>query len=484
MSETLSTLIAFVGFLIILSMLVQSLQEGLKNLFKLKTGVYERFFISLYKEEFFKPVKGSEKPAHQEQANPVKGSDEPTNREQVKPSSFWKILRSGQFVGEFDNRMGRLKKVVDQAAGILRDNKDVLRTIAELDPKSEDFPKKIAVSLQPVTNSLAKLTALRLDLLLDIFDKFMGGEISKLYETALGFKKKYSLPLEEMASEELKKCPERAKELLILMDKVKRMISDYRLQIEERMDAWLAQLNEVYRRNMLKWTVAIGAVIVFIFNADAFTIYRYLATHDVARAVISQQVQKAVVPAQKVKAEDLNMINDLIQQNKAKQARDQILTFSTNMAHDLETYKKEDKAKLARNIKKEAEAIGVDPPTQQALESLGAKTGELAMLYVNLQKISFDRQLDTLTSLSLPLGWQEDWNHLQQLCKATESKASEGKAPKANASEWWVFSLRKIGGLVLTIFLITFGAPFWNDILSALTGFKNKAVKEGKPGEP
>jgi galactitol-specific phosphotransferase system IIC component len=39
MNETLSSLIAFVGFLIVFSMLVQAVQEALKNLFKLKTGI-------------------------------------------------------------------------------------------------------------------------------------------------------------------------------------------------------------------------------------------------------------------------------------------------------------------------------------------------------------------------------------------------------------------------------------------------------------
>ena len=53
MSETLSTLIAFIGFLIVFSMLVQAVQEGFKNVLKLKTGVWERFFINLYKKDFF-----------------------------------------------------------------------------------------------------------------------------------------------------------------------------------------------------------------------------------------------------------------------------------------------------------------------------------------------------------------------------------------------------------------------------------------------
>jgi cytochrome c oxidase assembly factor CtaG len=33
--------------------------------------------------------------------------------------------------------------------------------------------------------------------------------------------------------------------------------------------------------------------------------------------------------------------------------------------------------------------------------------------------------------------------------------------------------IKKLGGLLMTAFLITFGAPFWNDILNALVGVKN-----------
>ncbi len=60
MSDTISNLIAFVGFLIIFSKLVQAVQEALKNWFKLKTAVWERFFVNLYRREFL-PKETSDK---------------------------------------------------------------------------------------------------------------------------------------------------------------------------------------------------------------------------------------------------------------------------------------------------------------------------------------------------------------------------------------------------------------------------------------
>lgn len=484
MSETLSTLIAFVGFLVLLSMLVQSLQEGLKNLLKLKTGVYERFFINLYEEEFFKPVQGNAETTNPVQVNQAKASEKTAKEEQGKSGFFRKIFPSRQFVGEFDKRIGRLKNVVDQADKMFRETKYALHRIADLDPSAPDYTQKMAAAAHPVVNSLGRVAALRLDLLLEIFDKFTEHTISNLQKAVLDSIDKYALPLERKAKKDLKHLQEHAKQLLNDLETVDRKISGYRVQIEQRMDAWLAQLNEVYKRNMLWWTVAIGAAIVFMFNADAFSIYRYLATHDVARAVISQQVEGKVVPVQKAKPEDLNKIYELIEQENAREARERIVTFSANLADDFKAYKEEGEAERARNIMNEAKTIKVGSPPDQAVESLKAKTGELAMLYVSFQKSSFDRQLGTLTSLGLPLGWGEDWKRLKQICK-TESNNVEkagGGTPAAETFGFFGFLLRKIGGLILTIFLITFGAPFWNDILSALTGFKNKAVKEGKPG--
>ncbi len=84
MSDTLSTLIAFVGFLIVFSMLVQSVQESLKNLSKLKTGVWKRFFVNLYKKNF----------------SPIE--DRKEKIPDTKSTLFRKRKRiSGKFIGEF-----------------------------------------------------------------------------------------------------------------------------------------------------------------------------------------------------------------------------------------------------------------------------------------------------------------------------------------------------------------------------------------------
>ena len=64
-----------------------------------------------------------------------------------------------------------------------------------------------------------------------------------------------------------------------------------------------------------------------------------------------------------------------------------------------------------------------------------------------------------------PIGWLADW-------KVFRSAAGDG-------SQLFFLIVRKIGGLTIIIFLITFGAPFWNDILSALVGITKMTSKKG-----
>ena len=75
---------------------------------------------------------------------------------------------------------------------------------------------------------------------------------------------------------------------------------------------------------------------------------------------------------------------------------------------------------------------------------------------MTLHKTAMEIQVRGIATLELPLGWQEDLSLLKE------------------KRQWeFVWSLLvKLGGLVLTSFLISFGATFWNDILAALLRFK------------
>jgi len=314
MSDTLSTLIAFVGFLIVFSMLVQAVQEAFKNVLKLKTGVWERFFINLYKKDF-PPIE-----------------DRKEKIPDIKSTLFWKRKRiSGKFIGEFDERLKRLKGIVGKSETLINNLKTSLYNVVKLDPNDTNIQKQILVEIKPLLDAMEQVAVLKLDVLLNIYDEFQNWKIkavfrkigtlieanTKLRDNIMTFKKKEIIDFQ-------KKCEE-------LIDKIKeieRMLSDYRFQIENNIDAWIAQVNEEYRRNMLLWTILIGFIFVFIFNADSFSIYKYLSVDSKARAAIIQKVSETASKIQKANADELNTIESVLRQDKIDEAKDATLKLS------------------------------------------------------------------------------------------------------------------------------------------------------------
>jgi len=448
MSETLSTLIAFIGFLIVFSMLVQAVQEGFKNVLKLKTGVWERFFINLYKKDFFSIEDRKEKIPD------------------TKSTLFWKRKRiSGKFIGEFDERLKRLKEIVGKSETLINNLKSSLNNVIKLDPNDTNIQKQILVEIKPLLDAMEQVAVLKLDVLLNIYDEFQNWKIkavfrkigtlieanTKLRDNIMTFKKKEIIDFQK-----------RCEELLNKIKEIEGMLSDYRFQIENNIDAWIAQVNEEYRRNMLLWTILTGFILVFIFNADSFNIYKYLSVDSKARAAIIQKVSETASKIQKANADELNTIESALRQDKIDEAKDAILKLSKNLQEDFTLYEDMNNVEKIKNIVKEIEGLSAEElGKEQKLALLKDKEGDLSKLYLELQKLSIDYQLGHLTALDLPLGWTADYKEITS----------------AKGNMLIYFAVKKIGGLTLTILLVTFGAPFWNDVLGALFGIKTMTLK-------
>jgi hypothetical protein len=465
MNDTLTALIAFVGFLIVFSSLVQSFQEGLKNLFKLKTRVWERFFVNLYQMEFSLEVA--------KEAPPL-----PKTPERESESSAEKPKKKDS-VGEFDIRMKRINNVVVRAHDLLKVMKTTLYEIKDIDPNAADA-KTLLEKVDKFRDALEEVMGLKLDGLLNIYDKFIKTNISNFYNNKdlTDFLNQYPdlrdkwKGLEVSALTDLQKtCSQLLKQIL----DIERTIGRYRLQIEDKMDSWIAKVEEEYKRNMLKWTVIIGAAFVLIFNADTFNIYKYLSLDSKARTTLIQTAAETTAKAQKAHPDDLNAIELALKENKAKEAKELIGNQLKNLEEDFSRYKaqdkmdeikkpKQDKMDEIKKLRDEVEKIDV-AKKDEALSQLKKRFGALSRLYVELQKKSFDYQLEGLYATNLPLGWVDDW-------KDFRSTVTDG-------NQRLILIFKKIGGLAITIFLITFGAPFWNDILSALVGITKTTFKKG-----
>lgn len=430
MSDTLSALIAFIGFLIVFSMLVQSVQEALKNLFKLKTGVWERFFVTLYNKEFLLE-----------------------QTPDIKLKSFWRRIKEGRLIGDFDKRLGRLSEIITKADMIIKAFKKTLYDVKNIDPAIPDVDKQVFLKIQELTDAVREITGLKLDSLLEIYDRYNKSRIKNFYNELEAFEKSlYQTNAFDVSR--LSKFQEKCSNLLSSIIEIERKISDYRLQIETKMDSWLAQVNEEYRRNMLKWTVITGFAFVIGFNADSFNIFKYLLVDSKTQASLVQKTVEITAKTQHMAADDLNKIETYIIEGKVEGAKVAVIDLSAKLQEDFKGYKDIDKAEEARKVGeriKEVNSAEIDK-TQELLKK---EAGELSRLYVELQKRSIDYQLENLAEL--PLGWT--------VADMEAFRTTEGV-------------IKKLCGLTLTAFLITFGAPFWNDLLSALVGIKNMTLKK------
>ncbi len=455
MSETISNLIAFVGFLILFSMIIQAVQQALKNTFKLKTGVWQRFFINIYKREFSPELEKEDKPLQEKK--PV-----------AKPDSFWKRTWTGEYVGEFDKRLQRLKNIVHKADKIIKTAKATLCELKNLDPDSKNIRDQILSKTEPLVDNLEEILGLKLKPLLEIYDKFCGGKIKNSIDEIEKFFMKYhdlQLRVDILKTREIREFRDDCEKLLNKINEIERLLSDYRFQIEHKIDAWTAQVNEEYTRNMLKWTFFTGMAFVIAFNADSFTLYRYLSVDSKAQEALIQQVTESTVKTQKANAHDLNVIESALREENVDDAKNAILKLSGNLQEDFKVYGKTEKTDKIKELKKKAEKVDSQGDRKQKLKVLKDTSVELSRLYLELQKLSIDYQISRIALLDLPLipvGWIKEIRDF---------------TPKSESVFVW-FIIKKIGGLTLTTILITFGAPFWNDILSALVGIKSMTLKK------
>ena len=439
MSDTLSTLIAFVGFMIIFSMLVQTFQESLKNLWKLKSGVWERFFIRIYKKDF------------------SLGSGIPT--------SFLTQICQNEFVGNYRTKMQRLKDIIVEYDNTLKDIKSILYDITHPSSDKVNFLDQLTPSTKKLAEDVQKLSGLKLDSLITIYDSLDNKSITNFSINLQDFIKNSPGFGQKITSAEQNLIPIlqlNCKQLLDAIDTIEKKISDYRLQIENKFDDWMAQIDEEYRRNMLWWTFLIGLVFVLVFNADSFSIYKYLNVDTKAQATIVQMAADSTSKTLKSKAEILNDIDIQLKGKEIEKAKKAIISFSATLEKDFTNIGLTSNAESAAAINKNISTLKTDK-AGNANDEVKNAAEELSRLFIVLQKASIDYQLKGVKSLELPLGWTDSYE---------EAKSLKG-------IDLILALLKKLAGLLLTTFLITFGAPFWNDILNALTGVK-KVVQGSK----
>ena len=453
MNNTLSAFIAFAGFMVVFSVLVTSVQETFKNLLKLRTGVWESFFHALYKKEF--------------------GAGKTADNKPVLIPNYW----SRPFIGGFKERMKRLKRLIIQADTSFR---ELMKEVDNINLEDLNLKK-----IEELLKAVQHVKILNLDHHLNIFDKFSKSDFVKFKQAVIILESLLHGYLKEQKDDLKKNLNNCLEDLKTQIDNIIPEITEYRLKLELKADAWLEQVNHNYKRNMHKWTFFIGLTFVFICNADAFSIYRHLRVNPELRASIIELADKTDKTELKFKVEQLNSLKSDIAREKEKTPRDYgklkriANTFSKDVENLIEDYKqfnlpviplndllkgfkskiKDMEEKYSATDKQCSGNKKAEPATfDDYSDTLESYYSELAVLFVSFQKKTVDQQLKRVTDTELPLGWSNDFKDYKII---------------GWSSTLLGFLVPKLGGLLLTSVLITFGAPFWRDVLKAMIGLKN-----------
>jgi len=435
MSDALNALIAFAGFLMLFSVLVTSFQSGLKNLLSLKTRVWERFFLGIYRHDFRLDTGAAER--------------ETTHRGR----------RSLPFVGEFQNRLKRLRDMLIEAEEPFGQFQKAIEDIADVDPDSPDAARVVTEHLSVLEDALYSVKGLRMDSLLPTYDRVSGMGIGKFYEAIPPLEGQLTALRGDVDAATIRALISGCRQLANSVRNCRRTLSEYKIQIERKADAWLSQLNQEYKKNMLKWTVIIGAALVLAFNADAFNIFRFLLNDTETRKAISAIASETAVSAYKARAEDLNSVDKAIDGGKMSEAVPKLTVLLQDIRGDFSALGATREAKKTEALLKRLEASR--PPEVAVVQEL---YGEAISLFAVLQEASIDNQLQRIASLDLPLGWKQEGRRW---------------AAAVGPLDGSLYLLSKIGGLFLTSVLITFGAPFWKDVMNALSGAKKVISRTG-----
>ncbi len=448
MNSTLSTLIAFSGFLMIFSVLVTSVQEALKNWLKLKTSVWETFFTQLYEKKFKTTLKPGKTQKYPMGIIPAIKNPRAAYQEKIKE----------EFIGEFDERIERLYNVVEKADKIFAQLSEDMNSILQH-----------SVTIKRIENVIGNakfIKALNLDRFLKLFDSYGKSDFKRINDKLDAFEKlagKYignpALPAVEQ------QIKDSCKELQQVLVGTKAEIEQYKINFDLKKEAWLEQIKYSHKRNMLKWTFGIGLLFVLFFNADAFSIYKHLQAHPDLQDTVTEQSLNLNMIRYRTNPDDLNAIDNRLELlNKNGQMENDVLkalladllNFSNSLLEDYNIYKID-----SSGISSIIEALNKIEPensTPELIKSLNALYGSLNFSYINFQK-SVIKNMTYQVTTGLPLGWKKDIDSFG--------------APGTNKI-WFIVS--KCGGLLLTALLISFGAPFWKNTLNALVG-----IKKGTP---
>ncbi len=195
-------------------------------------------------------------------------------------------------------------------------------------------------------------------------------------------------------------------------------------KIENNYNSTITKIHEQYEHKMRWYTLLGGILLAFVINADIFEIYHSLSKNALARTTIASQAS-VINKQMEMRLEQYKFDAEKGYENKA----------------DLEKETQENLNAFFEQIEKASLDLGW---TRAAVKKLA-------------KKITADDKAVTAQSADTP--------YLSRLF----AKVS------------WLAVLKKLIGLLVSGLLISFGAPFWHDFLSAVTGLHQMVKGKAQP---
>jgi len=497
MQENLDVIISFVVVIVVLSMLLQIITEAIKNVLKLRWNVYEKFFMEKYDSYFKKKPSTGEK-------NSVRKKISNTRRKERKP------------IGSISQRFRSFHKtIVSLKDDILALKEALLRTKEQLvlsDDNEKEIQGLIISFTRRISPVLHKLQVVNFDDLFSIYLEHLSkvskegrNELKKLFDDF----RNNLYEIENLEATEVSHIQDMKKHLIGEIDKICKSVSymhkqvtEYYVSFSQKADTLLVDLENRYSRKIAWWTFCIGLILVVLINADSILIYKTLRNEPVVRSAIMKQAGKLTSKVTaNPRSQRINALNDRINAlkkdleehgnfnaEKYHETINEIESLSETIVNDADSFNRgqakagrsnqylvalpydltRDQKGLIKLLKKHEKRVGtgqkIETKTIDEIEdTLDSALLRLSEDYFALQLGIIKSQKKLLYSTDLPLGWT-----MERL--------------KGCRSGFWNIIIKLIGLLITAVF-ISFGAPFWNDILKSLFGLKNFLRKPETAGK-
>ncbi|NOY65680.1 MAG: hypothetical protein GXO97_09865 [Nitrospirae bacterium] len=463
MADTLDVLIAFVIIIIGLSVLLQVIVEALKNILRLRWSVYERFLRSYFSDLL--------------------------KNESMEEGLFYRLLR---FIPDTGKRQkiasatGRFRNFYNTLSSYCREIEDLKAKLillkAEIKGRRGISVTNHSYTINEMKNSVIKLKPENLKRISELQSRALTGMIDeklvrKFTDTLKDIEKLLESIQKESVSEDASVIIDR---MIETITEVEKRIKEYMTRISSFFEEGLRELEMRYVRHIAVWTFLIGFVMVCLLNADSIRIYRVLREEPLVRSGIIEQSQYYTesirVPFLSERLNKLSM--------EAEQIRKGILEGRFNKK-TLRAFSKEVNSFL-QSMKTYVEVFNRRAVQKISLPySLKEELSSLKM-FVDMDELKEPERLSALVDNILVKATENHSSLMLSIIKSKRQMLYQGRLPlgwqAAEAGELLegYNLLKKFAGLLITAVLISFGAPFWNDVLKALFGIKGFLRKKGE----